>query len=68
MEEMNSKKGNVLVSFRFPDTTDVIADVDNELTIQHEIAKLMHKLVSDGIISHFTVADDDVISEKLKKN
>lgn len=68
MEKMNNKKGNVLVSFRFPDTSDVIADIENEFTIQNEIAKLMHKLVSDGVISHFTVADDDIISEKLKKN
>lgn len=38
-----------------------------ELVIQKEISKLMHKLVSNGIISHFVIADDDIISEKLTK-
>ena len=63
----NNKKRNVLVTYRFPDTTDLTTDIDNELFIQQEIAKLMHKLVSDGIISHFVIADDEVISEKLTK-
>ena len=45
----------------------VPADIDTELVIQKEIAKLMHNLVSDGIISHFVIADDDVISEKLTR-
>ena len=63
----NNKKRNVLVTYRFPDTTDLTTDIDNELFIQQEIAKLMHKLVSDGIISHFVIADDEVISEKLIK-
>ena len=68
MTDSNNKKGNILVSYRFPDDTGVTTDIDNELIIQREISKLMHKFVSDGIISHFVVADDDVISEKLTKN
>ena len=67
MTDSNNKKGNVLITYRFPDDTDTIKDIDNELAIQHEIAKLMHKFVSDGIISHFMIADDDVISEKITK-
>lgn len=67
MTNDNSKKGNILVTYRFPDDTDVIADIDTELVIQKEISKLMHKLVSNGIISHFVIADDDIISEKLTK-
>ena len=67
MTNDNSKKGNILVTYRFPDDTETIADIDTELVIQKEIAKLMHKFVSDGIISHFVVADDDVISEKLTR-
>lgn len=67
MTDGNNKKGNVMVSYRLPDTTDVITDIDNELVIQQEIAKLMHKLVSDGIISNFTIADNDIISLFWKK-
>lgn len=67
MTDSNNKKGNVLVTYRFSDNTDITTDIDNEFIIQQEIAKLMHKFVSDGIISHFTIADDDVISEKLTK-
>lgn len=68
MTDSNNKKGNILVSYRFPDDTGVTTDIDNELIIQQEISKLMHKFVSDEIISHFVIADDDVISEKLTKN
>lgn len=67
MTDSNNKKGNVLVTYRFPNNTGVVTDIDNEIIIQHEIAKLMQRFVSDGIISHFVVADDDVISEKLTK-
>ena len=67
MTDSNNKKGNVLITYRFPNDTDEIKDIDNELVIQKEIAKLMHKFVSDGIISHFLIADDDVISEKLTR-
>lgn len=67
MTDSNNKKGNILVTYRFPDNTETIVDINAELVIQKEIAKLMHELVSDGIISHFVVADDDVISEKLTK-
>lgn len=68
MVDNNNKKGNILVTYRFPDDKSIVTDIDNELIIQKEIAKLMHKFVSDGIISHFVIADDDVISEKLTKN
>lgn len=68
MTDSNNKKGNILVSYRFPDDTGVTTDIDNELIIQQEISKLMYKFVSDGIISHFVIADDDVILEKLTKN
>lgn len=61
----NNKKRNVLVTYRFPDTTDLTTDIDNELFIQQEIAKLMHKLVSDGIISHFVIADE--IAKEIKE-
>ena len=68
MTDSNNKKGNILVTYRFPDDKSIVTDIDNELIIQQEISKLMYKFVSDGIISHFVIADDDVISEKLTKN
>ena len=61
MTDNNNKKGNVLVTYRFPNNADEITDIDNELIIQQQITKLMQKFISEGIISHFVVADDDVI-------
>lgn len=65
MTERDNKKGNILVTYRLPEDTEITEDIDNEFTIQREIAKLMNKLVSDGLISHFVIADDDIISERL---
>lgn len=65
MTDKNNKKANVLITFTFPDDSDFTDDVDTELLIQNEIAKIMHKFVKEGKISHFIIANDDVISEKL---
>lgn len=65
MTDKNNKKGNILVTYLFPDKTDIVTDINNELIIQQELSKTMHKLISKGIISHFVVVDDDIISEKL---
>lgn len=67
MTDRDNKKANVLVAFRFPDNSSFTDDVHSELLVQSEIAKVMHKLVKEGKISHFVVGDDDVISEKLSK-
>lgn len=67
MVDNNNKKANFLVSILFPDNTDVTTDINTELIIQKELAHTMHKLVEQGVISHFTVADDDIISDKLKQ-
>lgn len=63
----NNKKANVLVTFKFPDNSNFTDDVDTEILVQGEIAKVMHKLVDEGKISHFVVGNDDVISEKLSR-
>lgn len=68
MDGKNNKKSNVLVSFLFPNNTNLAEDVDTELLIQKEIAEVMRKLVSEKKVRSFIVADDSVISEKLKKN
>lgn len=65
MTDRDNKKANVLITFRFPDNSDFTDDVDSEILVQNEIAKVMHKFVEEGKISHFVVGNDDVISEKL---
>lgn len=65
MTDRDNKKANVLVTFRFPDNSSFLDDVDAETLVQNEIAKVMHKLVDEGKISHFVIGNDDVISEKL---
>lgn len=65
MTNKDNKKANVLVTFRFPDDSNFTDDVDSEILVQSEIAKVMHKLIEEGKISHFVVGNDDVISEKL---
>lgn len=67
MTDKDNKKANVLVTFRFPDDSSFTDDVDAEILVQSEIAKVMHKLAENGKISHFVVGNDDVISEKLSK-
>lgn len=63
----DNKKANVLVTFRFPDNSSFSDDIDTEIFVQSEIAKVMHKLVDEGKISHFVIGNDDVISEKLRR-
>lgn len=67
MTDKDNKKANVLVTFRFPDNSNFANDVDTEILVQSEIAKVMHKLAEEGKISHFVVGNDDVISEKLSR-
>lgn len=68
MTDRNHKVGNALVTYRFPDETDFVTDVDNEILVHEEIAKLMQRLKRDGLISRFVVADDEVISPKLTRH
>lgn len=67
MTDRDNKKANVLVTFRFPNNSNFTDDVDAETLVQSEIAKVMHKLVDEGKISHFVIGNDDVISEKLSR-
>ena len=63
----NNKKANFLITVLYPDNTDFATDVNSELTIQSEIAKTMHTLAEKGLINHFSIGDDDVISKKISK-
>lgn len=67
MTDRDNKKANVLVTFCFSDDSDYIDDVDTDFLVQKEIAKVMLKLVDENKIAHFTIGDDDVISEKLSR-
>lgn len=61
-------KSNVLVTYLFPNDMDEFEKIDNDLLIQKEIANLMMSLKERGIVSRFVVADNEVISDKLKEN
>lgn len=52
MTDENNKIGNILVTYRFPDETDFVTDVDNEMFVRQEIVKLMQRLVK-ARIKHF---------------
>lgn len=67
MTDEDNKKANVLVTFKFPNNSNFTDDVDTEILVQSEIAKVMHKLIDEAKISHFVIGNDDVISEKLKR-
>jgi len=58
------EKTNILITLAFENLTT--ESIDTELTIQNDIVKLLQKYTKEKRISHFVVADNDVISEKLK--
>ena len=68
MTERDNKIGNLLLTYKFPNRTDLITDLDSELLLQQEITKTMHSLVQQGIISNYVIADDELISEEIKKH
>lgn len=62
------KKTHILVTLAFDDDSPDVANIDTELSIQHDITKLLQKYHHDKLISHYVVADNEVISEKLKSD
>ena len=61
------KKTHILVTLAFDDDSSETANIGIELSIQHDITQLLQKYHHDKLISHYVVADDEVISKKLKK-
>lgn len=61
------KKTHILVTLAFDDDSPDATNIDTELSIQHDITQLLQKYHHDKYISHYVVADNEVISEKLKK-
>lgn len=62
------KKTHILVTLAFDDDSPDAANIDTELSIQHDITQLLQKYHHDKLISHYVVADNEVISEKLKNS
>ena len=60
------EKRNILVTIAFDNDEDLAANVEAEYRIHAEIADLLFKHKEAGKISGFVIADDEVISEKLK--
>lgn len=64
----NTDRGNTLITYLFPDGNDVCTNIANELTMQKEIAALMHSFKERGFIKRFVVADDEIIDDKLRED
>lgn len=62
------KKTHILVMLAFDNDSSETVNIDTELSIQHDITQLLQKYHRDNLISHYVVADNEVISEKLKSN
>ncbi len=62
------KKSYILVTLAFDDDSNDFRNIDTELNIQKDITNLLAKYKRENKISHFVVADNDVVSDKLKKD
>ena len=67
-EDLGMKKTHILVTLAFDDDSPDAANIGIELSIQHDITQLLQKYHHDKLISHYVVADNEVISEKLKSD
>ncbi len=68
MDMKDLDRGNTLITYLFPDNNNVCANIANELTMQREIAALMHSFKERGFIKRFAVADDEIINDKITNN
>lgn len=62
------KKTHILITLAFDDKSSETVNIGIELSIQHDIAQLLQGYHRDKLISHYVVADNEVISEKLKND
>lgn len=62
------KKSYILVTIAFDDDSSDFRNIDTELNIQKNITNILQKYKRENKISHFVVADNDVISDKLKND
>ena len=59
-------KRNILITLAFDDTTSEVSNIDTEQAIQRDIARILQKYHNEKHISHFIIADDEIISAKIK--
>ena len=59
-------KRNILITLAFDDKTSESHNIDTEQAIQRDIARILQKYHHEKHISHFVIADDEVISAKIK--
>ena len=62
MDKKDNKRGNMLVTYLFPENKNVTDDIKNEHTMKHELARLALSWKERGLIARFMVAPDDCIS------
>lgn len=64
---MNGRnKGNMLISYLFK-TTDEIKNIDAEQKMRMDLIHLAEKWKDNGFIGRYIIADDECISDKIKK-
>ena len=59
-------KRNILITLAFDDTTSEVSNIDTEQAIQRDIARILQNYHNEKHISHFIIADDEIISAKIK--
>lgn len=58
------EKSNILITLAFDDLSS--ESIDTEFAIRKEIVNILKKYHRDDKIRHFCVADNEVISERIK--
>lgn len=66
MQEGNTKRGNSMITYLFPEGTSGTQDIDNEDIMQKELRELVRSWLRRGYIKMYELADDDQIAEKVK--
>lgn len=60
------ERGNLLISFLFADGENVISNINHQYDMMKDLQKTAEEWKDKGYIKRYVIADDDVISEKLK--
>ena len=59
-------KRNILITLAFDDKTSESHNIDTEHAIQRDITRILQKYHYERHINHFVIADDEIISAKIK--
>lgn len=66
MTEKNIGKGNLLFTYLFEDNEDIVSNLEKENTMIKELQELAEQWKKRGLIRRYTIADDELINEKLR--